>query len=43
MIANLDAPGKPQEMTGNDLMEKGIPIELNSRPDSALFIYKRTG
>jgi len=42
-ITNLDAPDKPQEMTGNDLLEKGIPVELNSRPGAALFIYKRAG
>lgn len=42
-ITDLDAPEKPREMTGGDLLEKGLPVEIGSRPGSALFTYKRTG
>ena len=27
----------------SDLLEKGLPVEIGSRPGSALFTYKRTG
>jgi alpha-galactosidase len=40
-ITDLDAPDNPQEMTGADLLEKGIPIEFKARPAAALFTYKR--
>jgi alpha-galactosidase len=42
-IADLDTPDKPREMTGSDLLEKGLPVEIGTRPGSALFAYKRTG
>jgi alpha-galactosidase len=42
-ITDLDAPDEPREMTGGDLLEKGVPVEIGSRPGSALFTYKRTG
>jgi alpha-galactosidase len=42
-ITDLDSPNNPREMTGGDLLEKGLPVEIGSRPGSALFTYKRTG
>jgi alpha-galactosidase len=39
-LANLDVPGtKP--MTGQELMEKGLPVEIRDRPGSAVFRYER--
>ncbi|HOZ49404.1 MAG TPA: alpha-galactosidase [Candidatus Hydrogenedentes bacterium] len=40
-ITDLDAPDAPREMTGEDLLDKGLPVEIGSRPGSALFTYKR--
>ena len=40
-ITDLDAPDNPRKMTGRDLLEKGLPVEIGSRPGSALFTYKR--
>jgi alpha-galactosidase len=42
-ILDLDAPEKSREMTGDELLQKGIPVEIGARPGSALFTYKRTG
>ncbi len=42
-ITDLDNPDKPREMTGADLLDKGIPIEFSARPASALFTYKYIG
>ena len=42
-ITDLDSPDKPREMTGGDLLEKGLSVEIGSRPGSALFTYRRTG
>ncbi|MBN2128982.1 MAG: glycoside hydrolase family 127 protein [Sedimentisphaerales bacterium] len=39
-ITDLDAPGAPCEMTGGDLMDKGLPVEIGARPGAALFTYK---
>ncbi len=40
-VTDLDTPEKPFEMTGGDLMDKGIPVEISTRPGSVLFTYKR--
>jgi alpha-galactosidase len=39
-VSNLDAPGT-NEMTGRELMEKGLLISLANQPDSAIISYKR--
>jgi alpha-galactosidase len=39
-VINLDAPGT-QEMTGRELMEKGLLVSLKKQPDSAIISYKR--
>ena len=39
-VTNLDLPGSA-EMIGQDLMEKGLPVSLKKRPDSALITYRR--
>ena len=41
-ITDLDVPDKPIKMTGSDLLVKGLPVEIRTRPGSMLFIYKRT-
>ena len=41
-VTDLDAPGHPREMGGADLLDKGIPVEVVSRPGSVLLTYKRT-
>jgi alpha-galactosidase len=42
-VTDLDAPDQPREMTGGELMDQGIPVEIGSRPGSALFTYALTG
>ena len=39
-VSNLDASGT-NEMTGRELMEKGLLISLANQPDSAIISYKR--
>jgi len=39
-VANLDAPGTKQ-MTGQELMEKGLLVEIRDRPGSAVLRYER--
>ena len=34
-------PGEPVEMTGADLIEKGLPVAIPSKPGWAFFTYKR--
>ena len=38
-ITNLD-PGEPRSMSGRELMEKGLPVSLTARPDSAIYTYR---
>ncbi len=40
-VTSLDAPDRPCEMTGGNLMGKGVPVKIASRPGSALLSYKR--
>lgn len=40
-VTNLDAPEQAREMTGSDLMDKGLPVDIGSRPGSSLITYKR--
>ncbi|MCC6695384.1 MAG: alpha-galactosidase [Candidatus Hydrogenedentes bacterium] len=42
-VTDLDAPDQQREMTGSELMDQGIPVEIASRPGSALFTYLRAG
>jgi hypothetical protein len=39
-ITNMDVPGASQ-LTGQELMEKGLLISLKEQPDSALIVYTR--
>jgi hypothetical protein len=39
-VTNLDVPGV-SEVTGQELMEKGLLVTLKEQPDSALIVYKR--
>ncbi|MCC6487488.1 MAG: alpha-galactosidase [Candidatus Hydrogenedentes bacterium] len=41
-VTDLDAPDQPRVMTGGELMDQGIPVEIGLRPGSALFTYART-
>lgn len=43
-----EVPEENEEIGGlfpklGDLLEKGLPVEIGSRPGSALFTYERTG
>jgi alpha-galactosidase len=42
-LTDLDAPERMQEMSGADLLDKGLPVEIKSRPGSLLLTYKRVG
>jgi hypothetical protein len=39
-VANLDVPGTKQ-MTGQELMEKGLLVEIGDRPGSAVLRHER--
>ena len=39
---SLDS-GTVTEVSGRDLLEKGVSIEIDDKPGSALFVYKRIG
>jgi Glycosyl hydrolase family 36 C-terminal domain len=39
-VTNLDLPGST-EMTGHDLMERGLLVSLQKQPDSALITYRK--
>jgi alpha-galactosidase len=39
-ITDVDVPGTKQ-MTGQDLMEKGLALELKTKPASAVIFYKQ--
>lgn len=40
-ITDLDSPGKPRQMIGSDLMNTGLPVEINTRPGSILLTYQK--
>jgi alpha-galactosidase len=40
-VTDLDAPDKPREITGADLLENGLPVEIKTHPGSLLVTYKR--
>jgi len=39
-VTDLDA-GAPKEMTGRDLMQQGLTVEIKSRPGAAVIIYRK--
>ena len=39
-VQDLDAPANVV-MTGEELMEKGIPVTMSASPGSAIVIYRR--
>ncbi len=39
-VADLDSPEKSCEMTGADLLDKGLPVDITAGPGSKLFTYK---
>jgi alpha-galactosidase len=41
-VANLDVPGT-KRMTGQELMEQGLGVEIKDQPGSAVFTYERSG
>ncbi len=40
-VINLDAPATPQKLTGSELMEKGIEVEIPTAPGAAVFSYSK--
>jgi hypothetical protein len=40
-VINLDAPTARQELTGSDLMEKGLRVNIPTQPGAALFTYRK--
>ncbi|MHB8972929.1 MAG: NPCBM/NEW2 domain-containing protein [Pirellulaceae bacterium] len=42
-VTNLDVPDQPREMTGAELLDNGLPIEIASRPGAVVFTYRRVG
>ena len=41
-ITDLDTPGNSRQIMGLDLMRKGLPVEIITRPGSVLFIYQKS-
>jgi alpha-galactosidase len=39
-VVNLDAPDAAIEMTGKEIMEKGVSVQITERPGSAFITYK---
>jgi alpha-galactosidase len=40
-VINLDAPAARQELTGSELMERGLRVDIPTRPAAALFTYRK--
>lgn len=40
-MINLDAPAARQELTGSDLMEKGLRVEIPIAPAAAVISYSK--
>jgi alpha-galactosidase len=40
-VINLDAPATRQEITGIELMEKGMEVEIPTSPGAAVFSYSK--
>ena len=41
-VGNLDVP-ETKQMTGRELMEQGLRVEIKDQPSSAVFTYTRLG
>ncbi len=41
IVTNLDAPETPIQMTGQAIMETGLPVTLTGKPQAAIFIYRK--
>ncbi len=41
LVTNLDEKNSAQAMTGRDLFQGGLPVQLTSQPDSALLTYRK--
>ena len=33
--------GTPKKMTGKELMEQGLPVQIQARPGSAIMVYRK--
>jgi hypothetical protein len=40
-VINLDAPAAGQEVTGGELMDKGLRIEISASPAAAVITYRK--
>jgi hypothetical protein len=40
-VINLDDPATQQELSGSDLMEKGLEVGIPAQAGSALFSYRK--
>ena len=40
-VVNLDAPARPQEFTGSELLKDGLTVTIPTAPGAALFTYSR--
>ena len=40
-LTNLEKPDSPESMSGRELMERGLPVELPEPRSSAILIYRR--
>jgi len=40
-VINLDSPTVWQELTGGDLMDKGLRVDIPIQPGAALFTYRK--
>lgn len=41
LVTDLDELGRKIRATGKELMETGLPVEMNDAPSSALFVYEK--
>jgi alpha-galactosidase len=40
-VTNLDTPHTPVKMTGQELIESGLPVTMAQSPQALIFVYKR--
>ncbi|HOZ49634.1 MAG TPA: NPCBM/NEW2 domain-containing protein [Candidatus Hydrogenedentes bacterium] len=40
-VTDLDRPDSPVEVSGKDLLERGLEVTIADRPGSAFFVYKK--
>ncbi|MHB0959756.1 MAG: alpha-galactosidase [Pirellulaceae bacterium] len=41
LVTDIDAAGPPRQMTGAQLLETGLPLEIANRPGAVIFTYRR--